>query len=147
MNLREKRLIGCRELISFPDWGIERIRAKTDTGARSSAVDVSSIELLRDNQVRFRVRIDRKRNLLKEVICPISRVSRVRSSNGLSEERTFVQTTVLLGKKIREVEVGLVCRKNMLCRVLVGRNILDHGFLIDTSKRYVTGKAEPKEKR
>lgn len=139
-------VVGWREFISFPDWDVKRIRAKTDTGARSTAIDVASIREVGKEKVRFHVIVDRKRNIHRDVTCRIARRSRVKSSNGKSEERIFVRTRILIGPVEKEVEVGLVCRKNMLCRALIGRSTLDHDFLIDTSKKYLTDRDRKKKK-
>lgn len=137
-------VVGWREFISFPEWDVKRIRAKTDTGARSTAIDVSSIREIGRDRVRFHVIVNRKANIHRDVTCKIARRSKVKSSNGKSEERIFVRTLVRIGPVEKEVEVGLVCRKNMLCRVLIGRSTLDHDFLIDTSKKYLV---DPKKKK
>jgi hypothetical protein len=137
---RDKQLIGWREYISFPDWGVEHIRAKTDTGAKTSAVDVASIRETKKNQVIFDLIIhDKHRDRHKEIRCPIARRSRVKSSNGKSEERLFVKTRLRIGAVEKEVEIGLVCRKNMLCRALIGRSSLEKDFLIDPTRKYIQG--------
>jgi hypothetical protein len=144
---KEKTLIGWRELISFPEWGVKDIRAKTDTGAKSSAIDVASIEELGHNRVEFDVIIHNKhRDRHKRVQCKISRRSRVRSSNGKVEERLFVMTTLRIGEVEKEVEVGLVCRKNMLCRALIGRSTLQGTFIIDPEKKYLQSKKKKLKK-
>ncbi len=131
-------MIGWRELISFPDWHVKDIRAKTDTGAKSSAIDVASITELGRGRVEFDVIIHNKhRDRHKRIQSKISRRSRVRSSNGKTEERLFVMTTIKIGKVEKEVEVGLVCRKNMLCRALIGRSTLEGSFIIDPEKKYL----------
>ncbi|MGF1679148.1 MAG: ATP-dependent zinc protease [Candidatus Methylacidiphilales bacterium] len=135
------QLIGRREYVYFPDWDVGPIRAKIDTGARSPAIDVASIELLPSKKVRFGVIADnKKRETVRHLECRISRRSTVRSSNGKSEERFFVKTRMRLGGHIRMVEIGLVCRKNMLCRALIGRTCLEGVFWVDVSGKYLLGK-------
>ena len=111
--------------------------AKSDTGARSSALDVKNIRELPNNKVQFDIVLDRKdRSRTKTVVAPISRQKHVRSSNGQEHERYFVRTRIELGGKRKEVEFSLVCRKTMICRVLLGRTALEGDFLVDSSSKY-----------
>lgn len=125
-------------MVSFPEWGIRRIRAKADTGARGSVIDVATVEELPDNKVRFTVRL--KRNRPEEtlsVTAPILRRTRVRSSNGLTSERLVVQTTLKVGSVEKQIEISLACRKKMLCRVLLGRTALGGTFLVDPTEKHL----------
>ena len=133
-----KLIIGWREVIAIPEWGIEALEAKADTGARTSALDVTQIDELSADRVRFQVALRRrKRKRRKSVEAPITRRSRIRSSNGQMEERLMVVATVKIGAIEKPVEFGLVCRKNMICRALLGRSALEGDFLVDPSIRHV----------
>lgn len=142
-------VIGWREPVSLPDWGIGSIKTKIDTGARTSAIHVDNIEHLDGGRIRFdvitSVRTDaRGRRLIrrKAVETTVVRTSRVRNSAGKCEERPVVSTTLRFGPVEREIELSLVCRKRMLCRMLLGRMALKHGFLIDpTHARLLTAPA------
>jgi len=131
---RDRPIIGWREHAALPDWGVERIRAKIDTGARTSAVHVANVEELPGGRVRFEVVLDRRKPATTvPVEAAIVRRTRVRSSTGHSQERFVVATTLLLAQVRKEVEVSLVCRRRMLCRMLIGRTALGSDFLIDAS--------------
>jgi hypothetical protein len=142
-------VIGWREPVALPDWGIDTIKTKIDTGARTSAIHVDNIEHLPGNRVRFEVitsaRTDsRGRRLIRRrpVETAIVRTSRVRNSAGHCEERLVVTTTLRFGPVERQIELSLVSRKRMLCRMLLGRMALKHGFLIDpTHARLLTAPA------
>ncbi|MCB1122114.1 MAG: RimK/LysX family protein [Verrucomicrobiae bacterium] len=135
--MSEPIVIGWKETIDLPDWGVFHIVAKADTGARSSALDVKNIRELPDNRVQFEIVLDRKdRSKTKTIVAPISHQKHVRSSNGQEHERYFVKTNVQLGTRIKEVEFSLVCRKAMVCRVLLGRRALNQDFLVDSSDKY-----------
>ena len=137
------RIIGWREVIAIPEWGISALEAKVDTGARSSALDVTRIEELPGDRVRFEVVLHRrKRQRRREVEAPISRRTRVRSSNGQMRDRLMVVATVRIGSLERPVEFGLVCRRRMICRALLGRSALEGHFLVDPSLRH-TVDSEP----
>ncbi len=132
-----KLIIGWREMISIPEWGIPKLRAKMDTGARSSAIDVASSEILPEGRVRFEVVLDRKKRDLKRIIeASISRRTSIRSSTGETRDRLMVLVQVKIGPIVKPVEFSLVCRKNMLCRALLGRRALEGDFLVDPTRKY-----------
>ena len=143
--MNEPLVIGWAEYVDIPEWNVMRLRAKMDTGARSSALHVENIQEVGDNRVRFDVRLHR-RKLDRRVIveAPVSRRGRVRPSSGVSETRIFVVAKVRIGGVEREIELSLVCRAKMIFRMLIGRSALSHAFVIDTSRRYSLGR--PKKK-
>lgn len=133
---RERVLIGWTEMIDLPEWGIKRLRAKVDTGARTSALHVENIRELPRDQVSFDVILHRaKRDRRVHVKAPIERRGRVRSSNGHLSSRIFVRTTIALGGVTRSIEVSLVDREQMVHRMLLGRAALMGAFLIDVDRR------------
>lgn len=138
----DKVTVGWRERVGLPAWGIKRVRAKIDTGARTSAIHVAQIEELENGHIRFEVVI-RERPTHKTVWIdaePVVRESTVKPSSGDLQQRPVVRTTMVLGGIEREIELSLVCRKGMLCRMLIGRTALDGVFLVDPSHKYLTGK-------
>jgi hypothetical protein len=124
-------IIGWREWVELPSWGI-RIRAKADTGAKSSAIDCAEITELPGDRVRFSVRLDRKSKQLVTLEEPIVLRKRVRSSTGQGRDRIFVKTTLVLGETEMDTFINLVCRKNMIHRMLLGRETLSGAFLVDS---------------
>lgn len=138
MSAHGKMIIGWKESIDLPEWGIHSILAKADTGAMRSAIDVKRMHLLDDGQIEFDIVLSRKTgDLIHTVRSPISHTSKVRSSNGQVHERYFVRTRVRLGRKVKEIELSLVSRKSMICRMLLGRKALEDDFVVDPGKRYV----------
>lgn len=136
-------VIGWREFVDLPEWGLFGIRAKADTGARSSAIDIDHLEELPGGKVRFQVVADRRGDGIRRTIeASLSRQSRVRSSLGDAYPRVFVETTVRLGGTVVRAEIGLVSRKNMISRMLLGRRFLEGIFLVDSGRRYIH-RAEP----
>jgi len=136
--MNKQQVIGWRERIDLPDWDICGLLAKSDTGANSSAIDVAWIKELPGNRVRFGVRLSRKNTaLVKEDEADILRKTRVRSSNGKSVERIIVATNIQMGPIFKQVEFGLVCRKKMLCRILLGRKAIEGDFLVDCPARHL----------
>lgn len=141
-------LIGWREIVAIPEWGIAAIEAKVDTGARSSAIDVSGLEELPGERVRFQVALDRRREALSPSIeTGISRRVRIRSSFGTARERLLVLARIHIGGKEKEIEIGLVPRRRMLSRMLLGRLALAGDFLVDPSRRHVIAPPAPRRRR
>jgi hypothetical protein len=131
--------------VRIPEWGVARIRAKIDTGARSCAIHVGEIEELDGGRVRFEV-ILRERPTLRSrwVEAALVREAVVKPSSGERQVRPVVRTVIEIAGLRREVDIGLVCRKGMLCRMLVGRSALQGLFAVDSSRKYLAGDAPHK---
>jgi hypothetical protein len=147
----EKLIIGWREHIALPDWGVDGLLAKSDTGARASAIDVANLRELPNGRVRFEVITHRARKghprKSVEVEAPISRIKNVRSSNGHLQHRVAVKTLMKIGDVEQEVEFSLVCRRHMLCRVLLGRTALEDHFLVNSKERFLLSPPPVKKRR
>ncbi len=135
--------IGWRELVDFPDWGLRRVRAKVDTGARTSVVDVAQIERLPDGSIRFEV-VARLKPIRKTkwITARPVRASIVKPSHGQSQERHVCLTRIRIGEHEQEIELSLICRAGMLCRMLLGRSALAGHFVVDSSQKYLLSKAK-----
>lgn len=134
-------VVGWREWVSLPDWGVERIRAKIDTGARTSALHVANLEVLPDGRLSFDVVLDRKENSRTvRVVTEQVRTSTVRPSTGARQRRFVVETRMKLGSVEKKIEVSLVDRGSMLCRMLVGRRALGADFVVSPSQAYLVSK-------
>jgi len=130
------QVIGWREPASLPDWGIGLLKTKVDTGARTSAIHVDNIQKLPGNRVRFDVVVRVSRLKTVSVETDVVRLSRVRPSTGARQQRLVVRTKVRLGGHEREIELSLVSRHGMLCRLLLGRSALKELFLVDPATPY-----------
>jgi hypothetical protein len=142
---RPKTIIGWREWLALPELGIPAVKAKIDSGARTSALHVHFIEEFDDGpkkRVRFGIHPLRKRKDL-ELICEADIVDfrRVKDSGGHSEMRHFIRTKALLGGHRWPIEISLTSREGMLFRMLLGRTALEGKFIIDPGKSYVTGRS------
>jgi hypothetical protein len=141
--------IGWAERVDLPAWGIVGLRAKVDTGARSSALHVDRIEELDRDRVRFEVVLDRRHPDHRVTVeTRIVRRALVRPSTGHSAVRLFVKAPVRIGPVEHEIEVSLAGRERMIFRMLIGRSALNAVFLVDVSERYVlSGKASSRRPR
>ncbi|MEL7089610.1 MAG: RimK/LysX family protein, partial [Planctomycetota bacterium] len=132
------RTIGYQEYVDLPAWGVRRLLAKADTGARSSALDAKNITELDGDRVRFDLVLSRRdRENTVTVEAPIVRHTRIKSSHGHITERYVVEAELHVGSEIKTIEVTLVSRKTMICRMLLGRTALGPTFLVDSSRRFV----------
>lgn len=140
MKKKEKITIGWKERISFPDWHINGMVAKIDTGARTSSLDVEDIKELPAGFLSFYVVIDKKNeHKRKRVLAKIVKKGRVKSSSGHPTTRWYVKTKIKIGEVVRPIDINLVDRKTMLHRMLLGRKALEH-LLIDVDKTFLLRK-------
>lgn len=142
---RSRHVIGWREFVALPDWGIPRLKAKIDTGARTSALDVTDLTELPGGRVLFHAVVRESPRLkLVEVEAELVRTSTVKPRPGEVETRPVVRTRMTLGDVERDIEISLLRREGMLCRMLLGRLALGTDFLVDASAKYLlSGKSAP----
>jgi len=134
-------LVGWREWVQVPEVGISWIKAKNDTGARTSALHAQNIvEFERDGVpwVRFEVQPwQHKTSDHVSVELPIHDRRDVRSSSGHAENRLVVLLTITLVGEQRTVEVSLSNRTDMGFRMLIGREALRRGFVVDPARSFL----------
>ncbi len=145
---RKKRIIGWREWASLPDWNIQAIRVKVDTGARTSAIHAYKIRPFeKDGKLHVRFYVHPRRRFRKpEVMCeaPVLDHRIVTSSNGAKEERYVVRTRLKLGLRTWPIELTLTNRDELSFRMLLGRHALKGRYLVDSGASYRLGKLPPK---
>ena len=143
-------LTGWREWVSLPDAGVDWIKAKIDTGARTSslhAYDVEEFQREGEDWVRFRVRPWQESQADSTIVeCPVHDRRRVRSSSGHQQDRIVVLLAIRLVDRLVVSEVTLSNRDEMGFRMLIGREALRRGFVIDPARSFLGGRA-PKEMR
>jgi hypothetical protein len=134
----DRPTVGWKEHVRLPDWGIRRLKAKIDTGARTSSIHVAELEMIDDEHVRFEVVVREKPTRQTVwVESPLVRETIVKPSSGQRQQRPVVHTRLRLAGQIFPIEATLVCRKGMLCRMLVGRTALADRFTVDPSRAYL----------
>ena len=136
--------VGWREWVVLPDLQVPAIKAKIDTGARTSALHAFGIERVGD-QVEFSVQ-PIQRNTLLSVKCsvPLSDIRAVTDSGGHIEERYVITTLLQIGSLRKTIELTLTERHDMLFRMLVGRTALMPQCIVDPSGSYLCGKLSPR---
>ena len=139
-------VIGWRERVALPELGISEIKAKIDTGARSSALHAFELEIFtRDGKqmVRFKVhpyQQDTKQTVVAEA--ELLEYRNIRSSTGHAQLRPVIETVVELGGKKWPIELTLTNRDQMGFRMLLGRQAVRHRWLVDPGKSYRQSRRE-----
>ncbi len=138
----ESPLVGWKEYLDLPELGILRLKAKVDTGARTSTLHVDRIEVLDvfpdgSEWVEISLRPDRR--------CPERQVTarakvlrrmRVTDSGGHREVRPVIETEMVLGPVRKRILLTLADRSGMLFRMILGRKALEGDFHVDVASKY-----------
>lgn len=145
------RVLGWREWLALPDLGLRSIKAKLDTGARSSSLHVEAIEEFeRDGAtwVRFaldaRTRSGRKARWFE---APLADRRRVTDSGGSSALRPFIRTHIRIGGDLFEIETNLTNRHGMMFPMLLGRTALAGRIVVDPARSFVLGDRPRRQRR
>lgn len=135
---------GLREWINLPELGMVGLRAKVDTGARTSSLHASDIQPFeRDGErwVRFLAHLGTLVQRRHRCEAPVVSVKTIKSSNGHAQTRYVIRTLLTLGTREWPVEFTLTCRKTMRYRVLLGsKALIDGQLLVNPALNYVQNK-------
>lgn len=147
----KRPVMGWREWVALPDLGIKRIKAKVDTGARSSSLHAYDIRVIRRRSgdvVRFKVHpIQRDNRTVVEAEARVLDERSVRSSSGHTSMRYVIETEVDIGGERWPIEMTLTNRDEMGFRMLLGRQAIRRRFVVDPGLSYRVGQAPKKFKR
>ena len=142
---------GWREWVRLPGLGVKNVKAKLDTGARTSALhafDLTEFERDGAEWVRFSVHPwQRSAEDAVFVECPVHDRRVVRSSTGHEQERVVILTDLSLVGRTISTEVTLTRRDEMGFRLLIGREALRQGFVVDSSHSYLGGRPTRRVRR
>ncbi|SEC06660.1 Uncharacterized conserved protein [Nocardioides exalbidus] len=139
-------IVGWREWVSLPQADVEWVKAKIDTGARSSSIHAFDLEVfvpdgLDEEWVRFSIHPWQKSDdESHELTLPVLDTREVRSSNGQVEKRYAVALDVVLAGRTLTTVMTLSNRDEMGFRMLIGREALERGYLVDSSRSYAGGR-------
>ncbi len=138
-------IVGWREWLAIPTLQVGRIKAKIDSGARTSSLHAADIQAITDRgdpYISFIVYPEQRRRQT-EIACVAAVFDQrlVTSSSGHRELRYIIQVEVSLGGATWPIELSLTNRDSMGFRMLLGREALRQRFLIDTSRSFIAGRS------
>lgn len=148
--MTNKITIGRTDKADFPEFGLEDIDVKIDSGAYTSSIHCSNIEeIIIDGEsfIKF-VLLDPEHSSYNNKEFSTSNYASkiVKSSNGISEERFMILTEINIFNSCFPIHLTLSKRKDMKFPILLGRKFLNKRFLIDTAKKNVSYKLKNKNK-
>lgn len=136
-------MLGWREWVSLPELGIPHIKAKVDTGARTSALHAFEIEAFEERgvqRVRFRIHpIQHDNATVLECTADVVDRRNVRDSGGHQEMRWVIGADIVLGPHRWPAELTLTSRDDMLFRMLLGRTAMAGRAVVDPGRSYLVG--------
>ncbi|HEX8776694.1 MAG TPA: RimK/LysX family protein [Rhodanobacter sp.] len=139
-------VLGWRERLALPQLGIAQLKAKLDTGARSSALHVETLDsFLRDGAVWLRFTVRAGRHPSDAMHCEAPALDRrvVTDTGGHRTERWFIRSEVLLAGRRFETDINLTDRRHMLFPMLLGRSALHGRFMVDPARAYTQPRRPP----
>ena len=135
--------IGWKEYVALPELGVPSLKAKVDTGARTSSLHVAAIRRLAGSEdgpaeLELTLAPDRRRpeRLVRARVHQLARI-RVTDSGGHAELRPVIETLVVLGPVAKRIRVTLADRSPMLFRMILGRKALEGDFMVDVGRKYL----------
>ncbi len=153
MALKKKHkllpVVGWQEWVALPDFGLPAVKAKIDTGARTSSLHAYNIlffERKGKRYVRFDVYpLQRSERVIRTCEAPLKEHRHVRSSSGDRQHRPVIVTLLTLGGETWEIELNLTNRDSMGFRMLLGRQTLKRRRVVDPGRRFREGKMTPEQ--
>ena len=140
----DKMTVGWREWVSLPELNVRHIKAKIDTGARTSALHAFSVDTYMKkgvHRIKFLIHPYQNRSdIVKECDARIVDRRMVSDSGGHKERRYVILTSIQLGESVWEIEVTLTNRDNMKFRMLLGRTAMAGKILVNPGRSFLIGK-------
>lgn len=145
-DLKDLTAIGWREWVSFPEWKVNFIKVKVDTGARTSSLHVSkTVYFEKDSQKWIRFTVHPWQESSKDSVileAPLVAYKEVKSSSGYLEERPVVRTRISVAGQTIEADITLTNRSQMGFRMLLGREAIRRKFIVIPGLSYIGGKPD-----
>jgi hypothetical protein len=143
-HIAPNMIIGACEWVALPELGIDKLRARVDTGAKSCALhadDIEPVEMDGSRRVRFRVPVGHpKPKRWLDCEATLLAVRRVRNTGGEFEERFTIRTPLIVGHSRWDVDITLTNRERMRYRMLLGRTAMENHALVYPARTFLQGK-------
>lgn len=151
---KEQKFIGWREFLSIPKLGVDSVKAKIDTGARTSSLHVSEISYYKRKEKEFAHFVihpkQKSASPAIEAKAEVVERRKITSSNGHATLRPVILAEIVIGTEKRVIELTLVNRDMMGFRMLLGREALRGAYVVDPGRSYLQSRElqrlEQKEK-
>mgnify|MGYP000126732777 CR=1 FL=1 len=134
-------IIGSEEWCSFEEFGIPAIKARVDSGAKTSSIQANNIKIFfkeTEEWVRFEVSpLQENRSISIKCEAKVHAKRSIKSSIGISEERIVIKAPITMGEDTFEIEITLANRDSMEFRMLLGREALYNRYLVNPSATYL----------
>lgn len=146
-------VLGWKETAALPEWGLKGLRVKLDTGARTSAIHVSGLDIVSHHEV------DGQRLPVVRLVIPLSRDAEgrsltvsapvlgyksVRDTSARAELRPVVRTRIVCGPLDRRIDITVTDRTGMIFRMILGRQALAGHAVVDPERAYTTRARRPR---
>ncbi|CAG0900906.1 unnamed protein product, partial [Cyprideis torosa] len=139
-------ILGGEEWCSLPDLQIPAVRARVDSGARTSAIHANNIREFTKNGERwvsFEIHpITENRRLVVINEAPCVDIRKVKNTGGVAERRYVIRTTLMIGEHSFEIELTLARRDSMGFRMLLGREAMNRRFMVNPAAKYLISQYE-----
>jgi hypothetical protein len=134
-SFSQELILGKIDKFDLPELELQSLRAKIDTGAKTSSLHCKTIEPQQDGYVRFIVLDENNQKYTgKYITKKIYRIADVKSSNGSVQKRYFIKTPIIIYGKTYTMETSLSFRGSMKFPLLIGRELIKQDFLVDVTK-------------
>ncbi len=131
----DKLILGKNDKFDLPELSLKEVRAKIDTGAKTSSLHCKSIKPDNQGNVTFIILDEKNPKFTGQSITKkIFRIADVKSSNGSVQKRYFIHTPIIIYGKTYTMELSLSFRGSMKFPLLIGRELIQQGFLVDVTK-------------
>ncbi|MGB5394558.1 MAG: RimK/LysX family protein [Lutimonas sp.] len=145
-----KLFIGRKDFADFPEFGLENIAVKTDTGAYSSSIHCHHIEeIVKDGEkaIQFRLLDPNHEEYNEKLFCTRKyAIKTIKNSFGGTEDRYIITTNIILFGNFYPIKLSLSERGEMKYPVLLGRELLNKNFNVDTDRTNLSFKKKQKSK-
>lgn len=132
-------ILGWREWVGLPEFGISTIRAKLDTGAKTSALHATQIQSFKDESGQLWVSFVVEADQAYPCKARVKDQRSVKDSSGHSQLRYVIETNLQIAQQQFPIELGLTDRQTMRYPLLLGRTVLMGRFLVDSQSSFTSG--------